>query len=94
MKDFAIGILGLSVDEYYAMTFGNFVRRVLGHTKNMWVTQRELIALVASFGGEPVTGEDVFPFGVTVERERPTAEDREYMERRHQNTLDILNGRR
>jgi len=92
MKDFAIGTLGLSVDEYYSMTMGNFVRRSLGFIKNQWVTQREVIAAVYSAFGGKVTGEEIFPFGTAPPPAVPTEEDREYMKRRHENTLKLLHG--
>lgn len=92
MKDFAIGTLGLSLDDYYSMTMGNFVRRSLGFIKNQWITQREVIAAVYSAFGGKVTGEEIFPFGISKSVAVPTEEDREYMRIRHENTLKLMHG--
>ena len=92
MKDTAIGLLGMSVDEFHGMTLGNFTRRSLGWVRNTWTAQRELIAVVVSALGEKTTGEDVFPFGLDKPKSVPTEEDREYMEKRHKRTLELQNG--
>lgn len=93
MKDLAVGLIGLSVSEYYDMTLGNFTRKSLGWIKNTWITQRELIATICSIMGEKVTGNDVFSFGeVKKESTMPTKADREYMEKRHANTMRLTNG--
>jgi hypothetical protein len=94
VKDTAIGVLGLSCEEFYSMTLGNFVRRSLGHTRNTWVTQREVIAaIMGQWTQDKLTGETVFPFGLEKAKpDPPTEQDREYMRKRHENTLKLLNG--
>lgn len=92
MKDFAIGLVGLSEEEFYSLTMGNFMRKSLGYIKNTWITQREVIAAVYSMFGGKVKGRDVFSFGEGDRPDPPTEEDREYMRKRHENTLKILNG--
>ncbi len=93
MKDLGIGLMGLTLDEFYSMTIGNFTRRSLGYVRNQWITQREVIsAIINQWSEEKVTGEMIFPFGQGKKPEPPTKADREYMARRHENTLRILNG--
>ena len=75
------------------MTLGNFTRRSLGYVRNTWVTQREVIAAVINqWAQEKVTGETIFPFGLHTKPDPPTEEDREYMRKRHENTLKLING--
>ena len=83
----------MGVDEYYSMTWGNFQRRALGAIKNRWVATREIIAAIETGNiRKRVTGEEVFPFGITAQKEdlRPTEEDRERMRIRRANTEKIL----
>lgn len=83
----------MSEDEFYSMTLGNFARKNLGWIRNTWTTQRELIAVIGSIMGGQITGEDVFPFGFKKEiSPPPSEEEREYMERRHANTIKLMNG--
>jgi len=86
--------LGLSVDEFYSMTWGNFQRKSLGYVKRSWVVNREIVAAILStVSKRPVKGSDVFNFGIT-EREKPTApteEDRELMKRRYEHTQKLKN---
>lgn len=75
------------------MTLGNFTRRSLGYIKNQWITQREVIsAIINQWSEEKVTGEMVFPFGIEKAKSVPTKEDREYMNKRHERTKELLNG--
>jgi len=87
-----LGLLGLSTDEFYSMTWGNFNRRVLGYVRNQWTGTRDIIAAVydvMSKKGHRVRAEDVFPFGITRDTEdtKPTDEDRKEMMRRHEHRI-------
>ncbi len=93
MKDLGIGLIGLTLDEFYSMTLGNFTRRSLGYIKNQWATQREVIsAIINQWSEDKVTGEMIFPFGQDKKKQPPTEADRAYMRKRHERTKEILNG--
>jgi hypothetical protein len=88
--------LGLGVDEFYSMTWGNFQRYALGYVKRSWVVNREIVAAIETTGGRKrVTGDEIFSFGVTEKQDtQPTPEDRERMRRRRENTVKLMrNGR-
>jgi hypothetical protein len=88
-----LGELGLGLEEFYSMTWGNFQRVSLGYIKRQWVVNRELLAaIVNGYAKEKVTGEQIFSFGITKEKpEAPTEDDRDYMAKRHEHTLKRIN---
>ena len=84
----------MRADEFYSMTWGNFQRYSIGFVKRQWVVNRELIAaIVNGYSKKRVTGEDIFPFGVTQKFEPPSEQDRDLMERVHKARLKQQDGR-
>jgi hypothetical protein len=81
--------MGLSAEEFYSMTWGNFNRQLLGHIRRAWVVNREIIAAIYSTATRKrVTGEDIFPFGAPQSPpEPPSKKDRELMKRIHEHRL-------
>lgn len=80
--------MGLSAEEFYSMTWGNFQRSLLGYIKRRWTVNRDIIAAIYDVNSKKrVKGEDIFPFGLTEKPEPPSEADRELMRIRHEHRM-------
>jgi hypothetical protein len=70
------------------MTWGNFQRKLLGHIRRTWTVNREIIAAIYNtVSKKRITGEDVFPFGMSHIPEPMSEKDRELMRKIHEHRL-------